>query len=114
GMGGRDAGAGVPGDIPPRRLTLRLDEGQVMGAAGRKLSFIEQARRRQIIDAAVEVIAEHGPAGATFARIAERAEISPALISYHFASKAQLMSQVAGSIIEAMDAAITAEIGEAE
>lgn len=84
------------------------------GGTDRKLSFIEQARRRQILDAAIEVLAQHGLAGATFARIADRAEISPALISYHFANKTQLMRQVVATITEAMDAAITAEIGDAQ
>jgi AcrR family transcriptional regulator len=57
-------------------------------------TFIETARRAQIAAAAIDTIAELGYAGASFARIAERLGISRGLISYHFASKDDLMRQV--------------------
>ncbi|WP_291411565.1 TetR/AcrR family transcriptional regulator [Actinophytocola sp.] len=69
-------------------------------------SFIERARRAQIVRAAVETIAEVGFAKASFARIAARAGISAGLISYHFAGKDELIGQVAADIKEAMDRAI--------
>lgn len=71
--------------------------------------FIEQARRTQIVQAAIETIVEVGFAKATFARIAARAEISPALISYHFKSRDQLITQVVADVEASMDAAIVAE-----
>jgi len=61
---------------------------------GPERTFIETARRAQIAAAAIDTIAEVGYAGASFARIAERVGISRGLISYHFAGKADLMSQV--------------------
>ncbi|WP_194813778.1 TetR/AcrR family transcriptional regulator [Nocardia sp. XZ_19_385] len=61
---------------------------------GQRKSFIEEARRRQIIASAVEVISEVGYAGASLARIAERAGISKGVISYHFAGKDDLMEQL--------------------
>jgi AcrR family transcriptional regulator len=57
-------------------------------------SFIEAARRAQIVECAIEVIAEVGYRRASMARIAERAKISRGLISYHFAGKDELISQV--------------------
>lgn len=76
-------------------------------------SFIEQARRRQIVEAAVEVLAEAGFAGASLARIAERAGISKGVISYHFGGKedlmVQLVEQVYGEIGEAVFAEVTRE-----
>jgi AcrR family transcriptional regulator len=88
-------------------------DGESEGGADRALSFIEQARRRQIVDAAIETLAESGYAGATFARIAERAGISPSLISYHFARKQDLLAEVLTSIIGSMDAALTADVEDA-
>lgn len=82
--------------------------------APKRRSFIEEARRAQIVQAAIETIAEVGYAKATFARIAERANVSPALISYHFAGKSELMNQVVAHITGAMEDAITAEMGDAE
>ncbi len=61
------------------------------------------ARRTQIIDATIAVIAEQGYDRASFARIAERAGISSTrLISYHFAGKADLMGAVAAEVITAI------------
>ncbi|CAM3167288.1 TetR/AcrR family transcriptional regulator [Tsukamurella hominis] len=57
-------------------------------------SFIEEARRRQIIAAAVEVLADEGYGRATLARIARQAGISKGVISYHFDGKDDLMRQV--------------------
>ncbi|MEQ3548988.1 TetR/AcrR family transcriptional regulator [Pseudonocardia nematodicida] len=73
--------------------------------SGQKLpSVIEQARRTQIVDCAVEVVAELGWAQASLARIAERAGISKGVISYHFTGKEELfdllVSQIYGRITE--------------
>ncbi|MFI6785875.1 TetR/AcrR family transcriptional regulator [Nonomuraea sp. NPDC050383] len=57
-------------------------------------SFIEEARRDQIVRSAVEVIAEVGFARASLARIAQHAGISKGVISYHFAGKEELMEEV--------------------
>lgn len=54
---------------------------------GHEPSFIEQARRAQIIDATLHTVAEHGFAHASLARIAQQAGISKSVILYHFASK---------------------------
>ncbi|MER7360537.1 TetR/AcrR family transcriptional regulator [Nonomuraea dietziae] len=64
-------------------------------ASGQKpRSFIEQARRAQIMASAIEVIAEVGFAKASLALIAKHAGISKGVISYHFAGKDELMEQV--------------------
>jgi AcrR family transcriptional regulator len=62
-------------------------------------SFIEQARRAQIIAATIEVLAAYGSANATFVRIARQAGLSsPGLISYHFKNKEELWEQTVVSI----------------
>lgn len=48
-------------------------------------------RRRQITQAALEVVATHGLLGATTPRVAAAAGISPAAIYKHFASREQLL-----------------------
>ncbi|GIN01902.1 TetR family transcriptional regulator [Planomonospora venezuelensis] len=62
------------------------------GQEGR--SFIETARRAQIVACAIEVIAEVGYAQASLALIAKRAGISKGVISYHFRGKDELIQQV--------------------
>jgi TetR/AcrR family transcriptional regulator, fatty acid metabolism regulator protein len=63
-------------------------------------TFIEAARRRQIVDAAIDVIADEGYGQATFERIASRAGISRGLISYHFESRDELMAAVVARAYE--------------
>ena len=52
--------------------------------SGRKMTFIEQARRQQIIEATIAAVAEEGYAGASLAKVAERAKISKSVVIYHF------------------------------
>jgi TetR/AcrR family transcriptional regulator, fatty acid metabolism regulator protein len=64
-------------------------------------SFIETARRAQIIEQAIETIARLGYAQASLAQIAKRAGISKGVITYYFASKEELLKQVAIDIFSA-------------
>ncbi|MGH3255250.1 MAG: TetR/AcrR family transcriptional regulator [Streptosporangiaceae bacterium] len=63
-------------------------------------TFTEAARRAQIIEAAIETIAEVGFGRASLARICERIGISKGLIGYHFAGKDDLIEQVVLEILE--------------
>jgi len=60
----------------------------------KELSFIEKARRAQIVECAIETIAEVGYAQASLGQIAKRAKISKGVISYHFANKEELLEQI--------------------
>lgn len=63
-------------------------------------TFTEQARRAQIVAAAIAVIAEVGYSNASFARIARQAGIkSTGIISYHFASKQELDAEIVTHIL---------------
>jgi AcrR family transcriptional regulator len=55
---------------------------------------INAIRRRQIIDAAVAVMAEKGWAETSIDEATRRAEVSRGLVSYHFKDKADLLSGV--------------------
>jgi TetR/AcrR family fatty acid metabolism transcriptional regulator len=77
-------------------------------------SFIEQARRAQIMHAAVETIAELGFAKASLVRIAGRAGISPGLISYHFAGKDELIERVVTETVAEIGAAMQRRVGDAD
>ncbi|NYI05536.1 TetR/AcrR family transcriptional regulator [Allostreptomyces psammosilenae] len=69
-------------------------------------SFIEAARREQIVAAAIATIAAEGFARASFVRIAKRASISPGLITYHFRTKDALITAVLDRIGARLDAAM--------
>ena len=63
-------------------------------------TFTEAGRRAQIVQAAIETIAEVGFARASLARIGERIGVSKGLIGYHFAGKDELIRQVVSEILE--------------
>lgn len=73
-----------------------------------KRSFIEDARRGQIVAATIATITEIGYAKSSFVQIAQRAGISPGLITYHFAKREELMKQVMLTVHDSMDRALTA------
>jgi len=64
-------------------------------------SFIETARRAQLIECAIETIATLGYAQASLAQIAKRAGISKSVITYHFTNKEELIEQVVTEIYTA-------------
>jgi TetR/AcrR family transcriptional regulator, fatty acid metabolism regulator protein len=57
-------------------------------------TFIETARRAQIVAAAIDTIAELGYGQASLARIAETAGTSKGVILYHFGSRDDLIREV--------------------
>jgi AcrR family transcriptional regulator len=70
------------------------------GSGGqRDRTFIEAARRAQIVTAAIDSIAELGYGQASLARIAERAGTSKGVISYHFAGKDDLIREVVAEVL---------------
>ena len=72
------------------------------GPEGGGRTFIETARRAQIVQAAIDTIADLGYANASYAQIAKRAGLSSTgLISYHFHSKDDLIEQVIAELVAA-------------
>ena len=61
---------------------------------GRAPSFIEAARRQQILDVALELIASQGYDRTSLADIASAVGVSKGVISYHFDGKSDLGKQV--------------------
>ncbi|HEU4324618.1 MAG TPA: TetR/AcrR family transcriptional regulator [Roseiflexaceae bacterium] len=85
------------------------------GAQGTpKRSFIEQARRSQIVAAAIETLADVGYGKASLAQIAKRAQISPSLIPYHFTDKDALIYQTLSDIADAWHAYVQAQVAPEE
>jgi TetR/AcrR family transcriptional regulator, fatty acid metabolism regulator protein len=61
-------------------------------------TFIETARRAQIVAAAIDTIAELGYGQASLARIAETAGTSKGVIIYHFGSKDELVRELVAEL----------------
>ncbi|KAA0021684.1 TetR/AcrR family transcriptional regulator [Antrihabitans cavernicola] len=70
-------------------------------------TFVQDARRSQLVGCAIEVIAEVGVEKASMVRIAERAGVSRGVIAYHFDDRDDLF----GGVVEAVYALATTELG---
>ncbi|MFF2076600.1 TetR/AcrR family transcriptional regulator [Kitasatospora sp. NPDC058162] len=84
-------------------------QGAAAPESGR--SFTTDARRAQIVTAAIETVAELGYARASFAQIAKRAKLSSVrLISYHFDDKEDLFQALVDTVQEQARLAIQPRI----
>ncbi|TWE11894.1 TetR/AcrR family transcriptional regulator [Rudaeicoccus suwonensis] len=77
-------------------------------------SLTGQVRRAQIVDAAIAVLAETGFAAASLAAVADRVGISKGVISYHFAGKDDLLSEVVRTVLRRATEWMTPRIESAE
>lgn len=88
---------------------MAKDDSHGGGARG-DLTLTERARRSQLIDATIDLVAEKGYAGASLAGIAQNAGITKAAVLYHFPSKAHLVraayEHVIGALVEEVGGAV--------
>jgi AcrR family transcriptional regulator len=81
----------------------------------RPLTYTEQARRAQLIGVTIDLVARHGYAGTSLARIAEAAGISKAAVLYHFPSKDAVVRAAYAEVIDGLTThvggAVAAESG---
>lgn len=70
----------------------------------------EIARRDQLVDSAIELIAEQGHARASLSRIAKRAGISKAAVLYHFRTKDDLLDAVLARVLGGLKAQIESAV----
>lgn len=56
------------------------------------MTRLDDDRRRSFVSATLSVLADHGYVGATLARIAERADVSPSLLVHYFGDKDTLLA----------------------
>jgi AcrR family transcriptional regulator len=68
------------------------------GRKEKKNSFIEEHRRRQLIEVAIETIATSGLKEASFAHIAKNAGVSKGVVAYYFKSREVLIDEIMKSI----------------
>ena len=81
---------------------------------GEERSFIEEARRRQLLQATIETVAELGYGQASLARIAQRVGVSKGVIAYHFANKDQLIELVVEHVYASSWAAVQPRLAGAD
>ncbi len=55
---------------------------------------IREKRKRDLIEATIDVLAAEGQAGLTLGKVAKRARLAVGLVNFHFGSKAKLLAAV--------------------
>ncbi|MFC9238127.1 TetR/AcrR family transcriptional regulator [Streptomyces decoyicus] len=83
------------------------------GAGPDALTFTEQARRRQLIDATIDLISTRGYPATSLSAIAERAGLSKAAVLYHFSSKDNLTRAALEQVMEQFGAYVTERVARA-
>ncbi len=71
---------------------------------------VRDFRRGQIVAAARRIVAEQGLESLTFGALEERLSFTRGVITYHFASKDEIVRAVFTSAIEEIDAAVKSEV----
>jgi AcrR family transcriptional regulator len=79
---------------------------------GDSRTFVNSARRAQIVEAAIETVADVGYANASLSRIAVRLGISKGVISYHFAGKDDLIAEIVSQVLQQARAYMQPRIDE--
>jgi AcrR family transcriptional regulator len=68
--------------------------GKATGRPGRPAASLERDARDLLLAAATDLFAVHGVAATTFAMIAKRAGLTPAMVHYYFIDRGQLLDAV--------------------
>jgi TetR/AcrR family transcriptional regulator, transcriptional repressor of bet genes len=74
---------------------------------------IRASRRKELIEAAIHVIAKHGYAGCTVGRVAQRAGASQGLMNFHFKSIDLLLEAAFNHLADEFDQAWKARVARA-
>ena len=91
----------------PARKPNRKAEAAPSRGRGRPVGDRE-ARRTELLDAALAVIAEEGIAAASLRKVAERAGCSTGTVTYYFANREEMMAAVIESQFDVFDAMLRA------
>lgn len=65
-------------------------------------TFIERARRLQIVEGTIGLVADEGLAAASLAAIAARVGLSKAAVLYHFRSKDEVLAETVAHVLGAL------------
>ncbi|MFC8045435.1 TetR/AcrR family transcriptional regulator [Nocardia sp. NPDC057353] len=81
---------------------------------GRPPTLTEQARRAQLIEVAIEQVAEHGYARTSLSRLADGAGITKAAVLYHFPSRDAVLEAAHAHALAALVRAVGAAVDAAD
>ncbi|MFE1774619.1 TetR/AcrR family transcriptional regulator [Streptomyces sp. NPDC059008] len=77
------------------------------------LTFTERARRQQLVEATIDLVATRGYPATSLSAIAERAGLSKAAVLYHFSSKDNLTRAALEQVMGQFSAHVTERLAQA-
>ncbi|RCK71220.1 TetR/AcrR family transcriptional regulator [Desertihabitans brevis] len=92
---------------------MRSDAGAAQEPRGAR-TFIETARRQQLVDAAIATVNELGYHRASLAEIGKRARIAKSAVVYYFSSKEALLLEVLQTVFGALGGEVAAAVERVE
>jgi TetR/AcrR family transcriptional regulator len=92
--------------VPTRPLRVRE-------ASGRPPTSAERARREELLEAAIQIVAQHGWASFTVQRVADRVGITKAAVIYHVGTRDELVRLAYARVLGAFQASVEAEVDAA-
>ncbi|RSN48978.1 TetR/AcrR family transcriptional regulator [Actinomadura sp. WAC 06369] len=87
--------------------------GPAPGKTDETRSFIERARREQLIRITIDLVAQEGYAAASLTRIARTAGITKGAVLYHFASRDAVVAAALDHVLDALVAEVGAAVDAA-
>ena len=86
---------------------MRTKEVKARGSS----TFTQRKRRDQLVDCAIDAIAELGFDRASVGEVARRAGVSKGVVTYHFAAKDDLIYEVVAEIFDSVKAFLESRLG---
>jgi AcrR family transcriptional regulator len=81
-----------------------------MAVKTKKPTLIEEVRRKQVIDTAIQVVSSQGFDRTTLADIAKMADVSTGVLTYHFKNKAELLDECIRALFDAPNAFVVDKV----
>ena len=75
------------------------------------MTFTQRKRRDQLVDCAIDALAELGFQGTSVAEVARRADVSKGVVTYHFAAKDDLMFAAVAEIFDSVKEFLEGRLG---
>ena len=80
------------------------------GSEDESITFTQRKRRDQLVDCAIDALAELGFQATSVSEVARRAGVSKGVVTYHFTAKDDLILAVVGRIFDSVTAALETQL----
>lgn len=87
---------------PPSNRKARKSESEPVARRGRPVGD-HNAKRAELLNAALRVIAQEGYAGASMRKVAQQAGCTTGAVTYYFANKEEMITAVAQNLFDEID-----------